>query len=142
MLRRARHIRSTAAALFSLLLLAGCVSVAPLNDPLPPSRLATQGGGPISVGGYRVIGKPDNQYPSVLVLLAFSGGGKRSSAFGYGVLRGLRDFYVPLDGRQVRLLDMVDMMASVSGGSFPAAYYGLYRDKIFTDFDKDFLSRD
>ena len=33
------------------------------------------------------------------------------------------------------------MMASVSGGSFPAAYYGLYRDKIFTDFEKDFLAR-
>ena len=34
------------------------------------------------------------------------------------------------------------MMASVSGGSFPAAYYGLYRDKIFTDFEKDFLDQD
>jgi NTE family protein len=140
MLRCAWHIRGI--VLVSLLLLAGCVSVAPTNQPLAPSQLAPYSGGPISTGGYRVIGERDNQYPSVLVMLAFSGGGKRSSAFGYGVLRGLRDFYVPIDGRQARLLDMVDMMASVSGGTFPAAYYALYRDKIFTDFDKDFLSQD
>jgi len=33
-------------------------------------------------------------------------------------------------------------MSSVSGGSFPAAYYGLHHDKIFTDFEKDFLNQD
>ena len=87
-----RQAPAVAAALLALTLLAGCASVARMNQPLAPGQLAAESGGPISTGGYRVIGKPDNQYPSVLVLLAFSGGGKRSSAFGYGVLRGLRDF--------------------------------------------------
>src|SRR5690606_17467398 len=78
----------------------------------------------------------------LLVFLAFSGGGKRSSAFAYGALKGLRDFEIELDGRKRRLLDEVDSISAVSGGSFPAAYYGLHRDRIFTDFEADFLKRD
>src|SRR5690242_20866684 len=71
-----RQAPAVAAALLALTLLAGCASVARMNQPLVPAQLAAESGGPISTGGYRVIGKPDNQYPSVLVLLAFSGGGK------------------------------------------------------------------
>ena len=59
------------------------------------------------------------------------------------MLKGLRDYPVTVDGGQKRLLDTVDIMSSVSGGSFPAAYYGLHHDhKIFTDFEKDFLNQD
>lgn len=74
--------------------------------------------------------------------MASSGGGKRSAAFSYGVLRGLRDFHVTIEGRDRRLLDELDTIAAVSGGSFPAAYYGVYRDKLFSDFEKDFLKQD
>src|SRR5262245_22864686 len=74
--------------------------------------------------------------------MASSGGGKRSAAFSYGVLRGLRDFQISIDGHDRRLLDEVDTIAAVSGGSFPAAYYGLHRDRLFTDFDKDFPKQD
>jgi hypothetical protein len=35
-----------------------------------------------------------------------------------------------------------DAITGVSGGSFPAAYYGLYRDKAFETFEQDFLYRD
>ncbi len=42
----------------------------------------------------------------------------------------------------VRLLDEVDYITSVSGGSFTAAYYGLYGDGIFEDFEEAFLVRD
>ncbi|HKD48141.1 MAG TPA: hypothetical protein VKB67_10690, partial [Rhizomicrobium sp.] len=61
-----------------------------MNKPLPPATLV--GDGPISRGGYRVAGIHGSQSTGTMVLLAFSGGGKRSAAFGYGVLRGLRDF--------------------------------------------------
>jgi NTE family protein len=54
----------------------------------------------------------------------------------------MRGYSLTLGGHPTSLLEQVDMMASVSGGSFPAAYYGLYRDKIFTDFEKDFLDQD
>jgi len=76
------------------------------------------------------------------VTLAFSGGGTRAAALSYGVLKALRDTIVTIDGRPVRLLDEVDTITSVSGGSFTAAYYGLYGERIFTDFEPDFLRRD
>ncbi len=71
--------------------------------------------------------------------LAFSGGGTRAAAFSYGVLEELRDTNVVIQGNPKRLLDEIDLISSVSGGSFTAAYYGLYADKIFDDFEKVFL---
>jgi NTE family protein len=133
--------RRSLAAAFASLLLASCAGTAMTNKPLPPESL-NDASGPISKGGYHVRSVEDGTASDTLVLLAFSGGGKRSAAFGYGVLRGLRDFPITIHGQQRPMLDEIDMMASVSGGSFPAAYYGLYRDKIFTDFQKDFLDQD
>lgn len=77
-----------------------------------------------------------------LVLLAFSGGGKRSSAFSYGVLRGLREYMIDVKGEQRPLLDEVDIITSVSGGSFTAAYYGLHKEAIFSDYEQAFLRQD
>ena len=42
----------------------------------------------------------------------------------------------------VRLLDEVDYIASVSGGSFPAMHYGLFRETSFETFPAEFLKRD
>ncbi len=78
----------------------------------------------------------------VFIVLAFSGGGTRSAAFAYGILEKLRDTKIVIGGRQRRLLDEVDVVTSVSGGSFTAAYYGLFGDRIFTDFEPRFLLRD
>jgi NTE family protein len=132
----------TVLLLLTAVALSGCIGggTEVMNEPLSPTLL--QGNGPISQGGYRAGALAERQSISTVVLLSFSGGGKRSAAFGYGVLRGLRDYPIVIDGNQKHLLDEVDMMSSVSGGSFPAAYYGLYHDKIFTDFEKDFLNRD
>lgn len=77
-----------------------------------------------------------------LLLLAFSGGGTRAAALSYGVLEELRDAHYQADGREVRLLDEVDQISSVSGGSFTAAYYGLFGDQIFEDFKDVFLYKD
>lgn len=76
------------------------------------------------------------------VVLAFSGGGTRAAAFSYGVLEKLRDTEVPSGGQPTRLLDLVDVVTSVSGGSYTAAYYGLFGDRIFDDFRTRFLYRD
>ena len=73
------------------------------------------------------------------VLLAFSGGGVRAAALSYGVMQELRDTLIERDGTTVRLLDEVDGISSVSGGSFTAAYYGLYRERLFEDYEDDFL---
>jgi len=73
------------------------------------------------------------------VILSFSGGGTRAAALAYGVLQELRDTSSVTKGKKMRLLDDVDLISSVSGGSFTAAYYGLYGDRIFDDFKKVFL---
>lgn len=75
------------------------------------------------------------------VLLTFSGGGTRAAAFSYGVLEELADTKVAINGTEKRLLDEVAVISSVSGGSFTAAYYGLFGDRIFTDFETKFLKK-
>ena len=78
----------------------------------------------------------------LLLILTFSGGGTRAAAFSYGVLETLADTTTAINGKQGRLLDEVDAISSVSGGSFTAAYYGLFGDRIFEDFEKKFLKQD
>jgi len=74
--------------------------------------------------------------------LAFSGGGARAAALAYGVLLELRDTRMPADGGPPRLLDEVDAISAVSGGSFTAAYYGLHGEATFPGFEQAFLRRD
>lgn len=74
-------------------------------------------------------------------ILTFSGGGTRAAAMAYGVMRELHATEVVVDGQKKRLLDEVDHISSVSGGSFTAAYYGLYGERIFTDFETEFLRK-
>jgi len=78
-----------------------------------------------------------------LVVLAFSGGGTRAAAFAYGVLEALRRIEItPSSGGHYRLLDEVDLITGVSGGSFTALAYGLYGEKLFDDYEQRFLKRD
>lgn len=78
---------------------------------------------------------------SLFVCLMFSGGGTRAAALSYGIMEALRDTPVRVDGRDKRLLDEVDCISSVSGGSFTAAYFGLFRERLFKDFRDRFLER-
>ncbi len=57
------------------------------------------------------------------------------------MLEELRDTTVVIDGKSRRLLDETDIISSVSGGSFTAAYCALYGDRIFEDFEDVFLKR-
>lgn len=77
----------------------------------------------------------------LFVILAFSGGGTRAAALAYGVLEALRDTRIDLRGKSVSLLDEVDVISSISGGSFPAAYYALYGARLFEEFPARFLYR-
>ena len=78
----------------------------------------------------------------ILLILSFSGGGTRAASFSYGVLEKLADTEITIAGRKRRLIDEVDVISSVSGGSFTAAYYGLFGDRIFEDFETKFLKYD
>jgi len=74
--------------------------------------------------------------------LAFSGGGTRAAAFAYGIMLELRDTKVTINGKTGSMLDQVDSISSVSGGSFTAAYYGLHGDGMFETFEEVFLRYD
>lgn len=83
-----------------------------------------------------------------LLVLAFSGGGTRAAALSYGVLDALDKIPISPKGLEgdtsggdelTTLLDQVDMISSVSGGSVTSAYYALYGDQIFDDFKDRFL---
>jgi NTE family protein len=119
------------------LLLAGCTSYGVVHNQ-PLAKLDTSGG--YSLSGF--ARKQDRQSGELALTLAFSGGGTRAAALSYGVLQELRDTKVRIDGRYVRLLDAVGLITSVSGGSFTSAYYGLYGDRVFVDFEQRFLRRD
>ncbi|MGZ3495672.1 MAG: patatin-like phospholipase family protein [Thermodesulfobacteriota bacterium] len=110
----------------------GCAHY-PVNQPL--SQVDPQ-------GGYRpkFTGSPGNS-ENLLLYLTFSGGGTRAAALSYGVLEEFRKTEVVIDGRKRRLLDEVDGISSVSGGSFTAGYYGLFGDRIFEDFESKFLKK-
>lgn len=98
---------------------------------------------PVGEQRYTVANHSKKHAPGdILFLLAFSGGGTRAAALSYGVMEELRDTHYQLNGKEVRLLDDVDRISSVSGGSFTSAYYGLFGDKIFEDFKDEFLYKD
>ncbi len=113
-------------------LLAGCsATLQPDNEAITQIDENT--------GYRRLSARSRDDFGDTLVLLAFSGGGTRAAAMSYGVLQELRDTQFESGGTIVRLLDEVDTISSVSGGSFTAAYYGVYREKIFEDYENDFL---
>lgn len=73
------------------------------------------------------------------VVLAFSGGGTRAACLSYGVLKELKNTKLPGTDRTV--LAEVDVISTVSGGSFTGAYYALFGDRIFSEFEAKFLKR-
>src|SRR6185295_8187532 len=80
------------------------------------------------------------------VILTFSGGGTRAAALSYGVLDELRRIRIECANASEAqscsksLLDELDVISSVSGGSFTAAYYALHRDEMFQPASR-FLTR-
>ncbi len=122
-----------ATAVLVALLGVGCGTYRPVNAPIE-QWAANYGYRPETVNERRPTG-------DVLLVLAFSGGGTRAAALSYGVLRELRDTSVSVRGERKSLLDEVDLITSVSGGSFASAYYGLFGDRIFDDFEERFLRR-
>lgn len=116
-------------------LLAGCAS-RPVNEPIEQVDLKS---------GYRpylLIPKRQNNDQQTLFVLSFSGGGTRAAAFSYGVLEELRRTEITVDGKQRRLIDEVDIITGVSGGSFTALSYALYGEQLFSEYPDRFLYRD
>jgi len=120
--------------IFVLLFVGGCSAHYPVNQSLETVDRS---------GGYRVAATQagDIRSDTLMVGMAFSGGGTRAAAFSYGVLEALRDITINWDGKERHLIDEVDTISSVSGGSFTAAYFGLFGDRIFEDYEEKFLKK-
>lgn len=108
--------RSVAAVVLMMAVMASCAS-APKTRQLEAYKKKF---------GYRyeLLENEDNG-DDLFVILAFSGGGTRAAAFSYGVLEKLDKTTVRINGESRNLLGEVDVISSVSGGSFTAAYYAL-----------------
>ncbi len=128
------HRTSFFALAISALLLAGCAT-RPVNAPITEVNRNA---------GYRFQTRQlHDQDKQNLVILAFSGGGTRAAAFSYGVLEQLRRTeIVGAGGKKIRLLDEVDVITGVSGGSFTALAYGLYGETLFDSYERRFLKHD
>ena len=129
--------RLVLAAILPAIVLCGCVTVAPVNVRV--DRVGPETGYRIAKFMVRDRGPTNN--PDALVLLAFSGGGTRAAALSYGVLEELRRTPIVVKGHQHSLLDEVDLIAGVSGGSFTALAYALYGERLFHEYQQRFLKR-
>ena len=131
-LKRLPDSKAFVLLVFSALLVSGCAHLSQ-NSPLVSTDQRT---------GYRFqnTASPTNS-SDLLLMLVFSGGGTRAASLSYGVLEELARTPVGAQGKQHRLLDDVDIISSVSGGSFTAAYYALWGDRIFSDYESQFLKK-
>lgn len=128
-----RRVWSLIGLTIPCILLLGCASIqnAPVNVPGNAESLADRGNigfGEGAVDDDTVIG------------LSFSGGGTRAAAFSFGVLSELER--IPVRGAQGSMIDRVEFISGVSGGSVTAAYYGLRKRAGLADFREKFLLRD
>jgi len=122
-------------ALLAIIALSGCAS-RPINERI--KQVDPHAG----YRPYLLMPKLVNNDPQTLFILAFSGGGTRAAAFSYGVLEELRRTEIVVDGQRRRLIDEVDIITGVSGGSFTALAYALYGDRLFSEYEQRFLKRD
>src|SRR6476659_2910748 len=112
------------------LLSAACAHY-PVNPALPQPVNASY--------GYRYANAKLPRLDDTFVVLTFSGGGSRAAGFAYGVLRELEKTTMP-NGRS--MLDYIDVISSVSGGSFTAMQFGLKGGAGLDELKTSFLDQD
>ena len=126
-LRRSKRVSTRSFALAGAMLLAGC---SPNLYSLPffttttihnePALRFLKDGGPATVGGAGPgLSVKDPFADGRVVALTASGGGMRATAFTLGILAELDETLPPGQGRSA--LEEVDMISSVSGGSWAIA---------------------
>jgi NTE family protein len=122
-------------ATFGLALLLGACSTIHY-DVNPPLR-SSSGSGYVA----RNLHAEDNS-DGLMVMLAFSGGGYRAAAMAHAAMEVLRDTQIVWEGQPRSLLQEVDFISAVSGGSLVAASYALNRQRHFEKFEQRVLAFD
>ena len=95
--------------------------------------------------GYRLLAAMDSKRDAgtsdMMVILMFSGGGTRAAALGYGVLEELERQKIWLNGKETRLINQIDLVYGVSGGSVLATYFSLHGADTIPSFEQRFLKQ-
>ncbi|RTL50298.1 MAG: patatin-like phospholipase family protein [Bradyrhizobiaceae bacterium] len=117
---------------FVCVLLLGCATIqnAPVNVAGTPANLSDT----LSLN-FEESAVAD----STVIGLSFSGGGTRAAAYSFGVLSELER--IPVRGAGGPMIDHLEFISSVSGGSVTAAYFGLKKRAGLADFREKFLLR-
>ena len=123
-------------------------TVALKGPPAPPGDVRCSAPVPVTPPSYEIGFLKDCTAGDTFIVFAFSGGGIRSAAFGYGALTAAHGTAVTdADGHHPLSKD-IDVVSGVSGGSFTAAAFASHREDLFpaagaTDYYRDnFLSHD
>jgi NTE family protein len=123
-------LRSLGAVVATCAFTLGCASVYnnPVNVPLgaqgATDNLALNFADPASAD-------------DLLIGLSFSGGGTRAAAFSFGVLQEMDN--IPMPHATDKMVDRIDYISGVSGGSVTAAYFGIRKRAALADFRERFL---
>lgn len=93
--------------------------------------------------------KNSKKYMDDIFLAAtFSGGGMRAATLAYGVIKAIRDTTIYVSYKDTKnkipnsLINEIDFVTSVSGGSVAAAYWALNGPNGVSQLEKDFLDVD
>lgn len=106
-----------------------------LNPPLSPAE-----NGP-RYAMADLPAQPDNG-DSLHIIVTLSGGGYRAAALAYAVLDVMNETTITWEGKRRALLEEVDIISSVSGGSLAAADFVRNRDDFFPGFERRVLGLD
>lgn len=131
-------MRTFALTITAILMLALALAISRVSSPLNEQSTTFH---PDSGYHFDALAAGPLNSDELFICLMFSGGGTRAAALSYGIMEELRDTHITVNQQEKRLLDEVDCISSVSGGSFTAAYYGLFREQLFEDYRSRFLER-
>lgn len=92
--------------------------------------------------GYRAKNIIEKHQDGDLIILMLSGGGSRAAALGYGVLEQFKQTKIGTNPLKASLLDNIDLVFGVSGGSVLATYFSLEGKDVVPKFEDKFLKND
>lgn len=129
----------TRGALNLIMITATCLLVACGSVPAPRNYPLEATAEPNTITKSSLSSEADSP---LFVAVAMSGGGVRSAAFSNAVLRELTKLKYQHRGAFRSITDDIRIISAVSGGSVPAAWYGLRGNEGIEEIRSAFLSRD
>ncbi len=122
-----------------LLALALCSACSTAHYAINPPQSTVQA----PAAGYALRNlRGENNSDGLVVVLALSGGGYRAAALAHAVMAQMADVPVHWQGSRRSLLDEVDVISAVSGGSLAAAYFALRPEGFVREFEQRVLAVD